>query len=49
MSGQYRQILDYAQANGLSLCGYAYETVLNEITVRSSDKYITRIEIQLKP
>lgn len=49
MADAYQQILDYAKKKNLSLCGYAYETVLNEITVRSSDEYITRIEIQLKP
>lgn len=30
---------------GLKLCGYAYETGINELVINSIDEYVTQIEI----
>lgn len=48
ISDKYKEILAYAQSHGLSLCGYAYETGINELVIDSMDDYITRIEIPVK-
>lgn len=45
---RYQELLRYAEQHKLVLCGYAYETGLNETIVRSMDEYITQIEIPLK-
>ncbi len=46
---RYREILDYANRQGLSLYGYAYETGINELVIDNMDDYITQIEIPMKP
>ena len=46
---RYQEILAYADRNGLSLCGYAYETGINELVTDQIDDYITQIEIPVKP
>ena len=38
----------YAKKQGLTLCGYAYETGINELVIDSIDDYITQIEIPIK-
>lgn len=43
---KYRQILDYAKENRLTLSGYAYEEGLNDLAVRSMDEYWTKITIR---
>ena len=45
---KYKEILTYADRQGLSLCGYAYETGINELFVKSMDDYITQIEIPVQ-
>lgn len=44
----YRQILAYAKAHHVQLCGYAYEEGLNELSLSSMEDYITRITIAVK-
>lgn len=48
LPGKYEEILAYAKAHGLSLCGYAYETGINELVTHSIEEYITQIEIPVK-
>lgn len=48
LSHKYAEILKYAEANGISLYGYAYETGINEIVVQSIEEYITLIEIPIR-
>lgn len=45
---KYKEILAYAEGQGLSLCGYAYETGINELVIDSIEDYITQIEISVK-
>lgn len=45
---RYKEILAYAKKQGLTLCGYAYETGINELVIDSIDDYITQIEIPIK-
>lgn len=45
---RYKEILAYAKKQGLTLCGYAYETGINELVIDSMDDYITQIEIPIK-
>lgn len=45
---RYKEILAFADRQGLSLYGYAYETGINEIVIDSMDDYITKIEIPVK-
>lgn len=45
---RYKEILDYAKKQGLTLCGYSYETGINETVIDSFDDYITQIEIPIK-
>lgn len=45
---RYQEILAYADRNGLSLCGYAYETGINELVIDHIDDYITQIEIPVQ-
>lgn len=49
LPGTYRKILRYAEENGLELWDYSYETGINETVIESMDRYITRIEIPVKP
>lgn len=42
---RYREIMEYAKSNGLSLGGYAYETGINDILIDSVEEYLTQIEI----
>ena len=46
---RYKEILAYAKKQGTTLCGYAYETGINELFIDSIDDYITQIEIPIKP
>ena len=48
MPGKYKEILAFANQQGLSLYGYAYETGINEIVIDNIDDYITKIEIPVK-
>lgn len=48
LPGRYKEILAYAKRQGLTLCGYAYETGINELVIDSMDDYITQIEIPIK-
>lgn len=41
----YEAMLDYADAQGLRLSGYAFEYGLNEFAITSEEEYITQIEI----
>lgn len=45
ISDKYKEILAYANKQGLSLCGFAYETGINELVIDHIDEYITQIEI----
>lgn len=47
MSDAYRRLMEYAQLHKIQLSGYAYETVLNELTVTRAEDYLTRIEVGL--
>lgn len=46
--GKYKEILDYADKQGLLLYGFAYETGINELVIDGMDEYITQIEIPVK-
>lgn len=48
LPARYKEILAYADKQGLSLSGYAYETGINELVIDSIDDYITQIEIPVK-
>lgn len=48
LPGKYKEILAYAEQQGLSLCGYSYETGINETVIDTFDDYITQIEIPIK-
>ena len=45
---RYKEILAFADKQGLSLYGYAYETGINELVIDNIDDYITKIEIPVK-
>lgn len=45
MSGKYKEILDYAEKNGLILSGYSYEMIINESVIGSTKDSIVQIEI----
>ena len=45
---RYKEILAFANQQGLSLYGYAYEMGINEIVIDNIDDYITKIEIPVK-
>ena len=47
MTGRYEQLLAWARERDLTLTGYAYETVLNELAVQRPEDYITRIEVRV--
>ncbi|WP_343208032.1 MerR family transcriptional regulator [Anaerolentibacter hominis] len=42
----YTRIIAYAEQNGLSLTGYAYEEGMNEMAIQDMKEYITRILIR---
>ena len=44
---RYREILNFAERNGLRLSGHAYEKGINEIVIDTLDDYITQIEIPI--
>lgn len=44
----YRKIIQYAEANGYELTGYAYEEGLNEMSIASENEYMTMITIGVK-
>lgn len=44
----YKEVVEFANANNLTLTGYAYETGLNDFVVTSIDEYITKITIKIK-
>ncbi len=44
---RYREILDYARREGLTLCGYSYEKGINETVIDRVEDYIIQIEIPL--
>lgn len=46
---KYKEILTYAEKQGLSLCGYSYENGINELVIDNIEEYITQIEIPVKP
>lgn len=43
----YRQMLAYAQKEGLELTGDCYETGLNEFAISSAEEYVTQVVIQI--
>lgn len=45
---RYQEILAHAEREGLRLCGYAYETGINELVIDRMDDYITQIEIPVQ-
>lgn len=48
LSNRYKEILAYANKQGLTLHGYAYETGINELVIDNMNDYITQIEIPVK-
>lgn len=48
LPGRYREILSYAEAQGLTLWDHSYETGINELFIDTFDDYITQIEIPIK-
>lgn len=42
----YRNILEFASKNGLTLKGFAYEEGMNEMAIQSMEQYVTRIMVQ---
>ncbi len=47
LSARYRELLSLAQARGLRLAGFAYETVLNEMAAPEPAQCLTRIDLPL--
>lgn len=45
----YRQMLSFAEAEGLALVGYAYETGLNEGAISHLEEYVTQVLIPCRP
>ncbi len=45
---KYKEILSYAEKNGLILCDHAYEAGINELVIDNINDYITQIEIPVK-
>ena len=41
-------MLAYAEAQGIALTGYAYETVINETVSPTPEDYLTEIDIQVR-
>ena len=48
LSNRYKEILAYANKQGLTLHGYAYEIGINELVIDNMNDYITQIEIPVK-
>lgn len=48
LSDRYKEILAYADKQGLQLWDHAYETGLNELVIERMEDYITQIEIPVK-
>lgn len=48
LPGRYKELFKYCEEQGIELCGYAYETGINENMINSMEEYITQIEIQIK-
>ncbi len=48
ISDKYKEILAYADKQGFSLYGFAYEKGINELVIDHVDDYITQIEIPVK-
>lgn len=48
LPGRYNEILAYAKKQGISLCGYSYETGINESVISDFQEYITQIEIPIQ-
>ncbi len=44
----YRALFEEAERRGLELIGYAYEEGINEISLHSSEEYLTLIQIQCR-
>lgn len=44
----YERMLAYAEAQGIALTGYAYETVINETVSPTPEDYLTEIDIQVR-
>lgn len=45
---RYQKILDYANSQKLTLCGFSYEMGINEIVAERMEDYITQIEIPIQ-
>ena len=45
LPARYEQLLHYADKQGLTLTGWAYEMGINEMVIDTMEDYITRIEI----
>ena len=45
---KYREILDFAEAQNLTLWGFSYEMGINENVIERMEDYITQIEIGIK-
>ena len=48
LPGKYREIMAYAQEQGLEFTGYSYETGINDVISNAPEDYITRIEIPIQ-
>ena len=48
LPGKYREIMTYAQEQGLEFTGYSYETGINDVISNAPEDYITRIEIPIR-
>lgn len=44
----YKEMIDYAKQNALTLHGYAYEIGLNEFAITDSNEYVTKIMIKIE-
>lgn len=44
---RYKEIITFAEKEGIKLSGYSYETGINESVIDDFSKYITQIEIQI--
>lgn len=43
----YEEMIGYAKKNSLCLCGYAFESGVNEFAISDEQEYITLIEVQI--
>ena len=44
----YEAMTEYAEQNGLTLSGYAYEVGMNEFMISAPDEYITKVMILIQ-